>query len=467
MAHFGTKSAPWREIEMKTLYWIALFSLSILPNASFAANCSSPTKAEGTLIYNSDRHILQYCNGTSWVAVKPTGSFYSPTVLTLDDLSDAATKYSSQYNVFIGSGAGVSTTTGLQCTAAGYQALQANNTGSDNSAIGYRALYSNQTGNQNTAIGSEALYSNVSGSDNTAAGYQALYSQTGSQATAVGYQALKNNTANGSTAMGYQAAFSNTTGAGNTAFGYQALYSNTTGNYNSAAGYQALRSLTTGSRNTAFGAQALFSSTADNDNTAIGYQALYTLNGGSANTAIGTEAGYNLTTGSNNTLIGYRAGYNLTTGSSNIIIGSGVNAPTASTSNHLNIGNLIYGDLSNKYVTIGASNPVSRFIVAPPATQTIAGGNTIAADACGTIKRITAAGAVTTSTTNTFTSSTASYNGCCMDVINVGSNAITLDFNASFKSNGGVDQVLGQYDAVRVCSNGSNWYQVSAMAVNQ
>ena len=90
---------------------------------------------------------------------------------------------------------------------------------------------------------------------------------------------------------------------------------------------------------------------------------------------------------------------------------------------------------------------------------------TSTADACGTVKQITSIGNVTT---NTFTSPTASYAGCCMDIVNVDTaDTITLDANAKFKTIGGANQALGPDDTVRVCSNGTNWYQVGAEAGNQ
>ncbi len=119
-------------------------------------------------------------------------------------------------------------------------------------------------------------------------------------------------------------------------------------------------------------------------------------------------------------------------------------------------------------VGIGVSAPPSKFVVAPPASAVVSDAGTITADACGTIKQITSVGNVTTNTTDTFTSSTASYAGCCMDVINVDTaDTITLDANAKFKTIGGTDQALGPDDTVRVCSNGTNWYQVGAVSGNQ
>lgn len=84
---------------------------------------------------------------------------------------------------------------------------------------------------------------------------------------------------------------------------------------------------------------------------------------------------------------------------------------------------------------IGGSGAVSAgpLIANPPATETIAAAAVITADACG----VDTAG------------------------------TITLDANAKFKVPLGVDIALGPDDAVRVCSNGTNWYQISAASTNQ
>lgn len=107
-----------------------------------------------------------------------------------------------------------------------------------------------------------------------------------------------------------------------------------------------------------------------------------------------------------------------------------------------------------------------NFLRVPPAAQTIAAGNTITDDACGGLKQITAAGAVTTSTTDTFTAPSAGNTGCCMDVCNVGAENITLDNNANFKSIGGADIVMTANDCTRVCSNGTAWYSVGSLVAN-
>lgn len=104
----------------------------------------------------------------------------------------------------------------------------------------------------------------------------------------------------------------------------------------------------------------------------------------------------------------------------------------------------------------------------PVAVQTIAAGGTIAANACGTIKRISSAGVVTTDTVNTFTAPAAANAGCTMYVINVGANNITLDANANFVSPGGADVVMTPNDAILVGSTGAGgaWYALSALVAN-
>jgi hypothetical protein len=104
----------------------------------------------------------------------------------------------------------------------------------------------------------------------------------------------------------------------------------------------------------------------------------------------------------------------------------------------------------------------SRLISVPyPATQTITGGATVAADACGGVKRISAASSVTSSTTYTFASTaTASNLPCVMDVVNVGVGNITLDNNAGFMTMLNQDIVLKSTRTVQVIGlAGVGWTQ--------
>lgn len=119
-------------------------------------------------------------------------------------------------------------------------------------------------------------------------------------------------------------------------------------------------------------------------------------------------------------------------------------------------------------VGIGNTDPAANFVVDFPTAQTIAAGNTVAADACGSIKIISSAGAVTTDTTNTFTAPAASNKGCLMHVCNGGANNITLDNNANFKSPAGADVVMTPDDCIVVGSTGASgvWYAMTALVAN-
>ncbi len=117
-------------------------------------------------------------------------------------------------------------------------------------------------------------------------------------------------------------------------------------------------------------------------------------------------------------------------------------------------------------LTVAGKVLAAQALLTPPAAQTIAAGNTITADGCGTVKRVTAAGAVTTSTTDTFTTPSSSLAGCYMIIINTGANNITLDNNGNFVSAGALDVVVGANDAHAVICDGSKWYSVSALLAN-
>jgi hypothetical protein len=214
------------------------------------------------------------------------------------------------------------------------------------------------------AVGESALTAqSATNSYNTAVGNGALALTTGGSNTAVGTSALQMTTTGGSnTAVGVGALQNNSTGSANVALGRWALLNNT-GSLNVAVGNSAAQNKAAGNTNTALGALALYGNTATaswltgSGNTAIGYTSLYNVQTSSTkNTALGTGALSSLTTGSNNIGIGADvASTTLTTGSNNILIGtsSAVDTPSASTSNWLNIGNTIYGNLSTHQVGIG------------------------------------------------------------------------------------------------------------------
>ncbi|GAX62658.1 phosphotransferase system cellobiose-specific component IIC [Candidatus Scalindua japonica] len=202
------------------------------------------------------------------------------------------------------------------------------------------------TNNNNTALGTGTLNQNTSGSGNTATGFHALNQNiTGFQNTATGFMALRYNT----------------TGVQNAANGDLALTSNTTGSNNTANGTLASGNNTEGLNNTAIGSAALNYNQIGNNNVSLGYQAGLGVNGNSQ---------------SNNIFLGYRAADNVTTGSNNIVLGYDIDLTTPTSSNTLNIGNLIFGTgidgtgttLSSGNVGIGTTSPTDKLTVKGLAT---------------------------------------------------------------------------------------------------
>ncbi|MBF0244504.1 MAG: tail fiber domain-containing protein [Planctomycetes bacterium] len=290
------------------------------------------------------------------------------TALGIDTFGDGGLSPEGVFNTAIGSRALKANTSGNQNTAIGYDALVSNTSGYNNTALGANALRSNTTGSENTAAGCDALQANTSGSFNVAVGDNALFNSVlSSYNTAVGFSALYSyNSAGGNnTAMGYCSLYSLTSGIQNTAVGSQSAFSATTADNLPALGYRALRDNSSGRCNTAVGANAMEHSQTGSYNSVVGCLAGMGVSGISFenNAILGYKAGYALTNGDNNVLLGALAGNTLTEGDNNIIIGYDQNTPSPTTDAHLNIGGLIYGDLSTGNIGIGVLSPTARLQV--------------------------------------------------------------------------------------------------------
>jgi hypothetical protein len=124
-------------------------------------------------------------------------------------------------NLFVGSGAGNSNTTGYYNSFVGVNAGISNTTGQLNSFVGVNAGFNNTTGFYNSFFGMYAGRDNVSGYYNSFVGVNAGLSNT------EGYF---------NSFVGVSTGFNNTTGFHNSFFGFQAGYSNVTGNNNTIIG---------------------------------------------------------------------------------------------------------------------------------------------------------------------------------------------------------------------------------------
>jgi hypothetical protein len=220
----------------------------------------------------------------------------------------------------------------------------------------------------------------VTSSSSVSAAYYQISGSTvlavGTGSLDVGIDAGRLSTGNNNSFVGYQAGYSNTTGGYNSFVGSYAGLNNT-GDYNSFVGNRAGYANSSGSSNSFLGNRAGHSNTTGSFNSILGSYAGYTTQTGSANTVLGYSAGYGsasgsfssstiigymagngLTTGGDNIFLGWRAGYIVTSGTGNIVMGydQDVSAPTAN--NELNIGGLLYGDLSAK--TIGISTRIPQ-----------------------------------------------------------------------------------------------------------
>ncbi|MBP6357776.1 MAG: hypothetical protein KA311_00355 [Sediminibacterium sp.] len=178
---------------------------------------------------------------------------------------------------------------------------------------------------------------------NTSYGVNSLpLTSTGGYATAIGHGALSGGTTgNFNIAIGYNAGTKLSSSASNIAIGRGTLGENGAGH--------------TGNENVAIGEKSMFSTTTATRNAGYGWFAGYNLTTGNNNTFLGPSSGGLTTTGSNNISVGYESTTG-TTGSKNLVVGYQGNVPTATASNQLNLGNVLWGvDCSGTGTTAAGS----------------------------------------------------------------------------------------------------------------
>lgn len=316
------------------------------------ANIASPTFT-GTvttpnLVVNNDATINGLTIG------KGTGNVSSNTVFGYQ--AGSGTPTYSDSNVFIGYQAGLLNTGGRENVFIGYQAGRNYTNAGDpienglNVFIGSLSGLNTTTGISNTFVGQKSGVNNTTGSYNNFIGVHAAHSFTSGDHNIVFGKSFDNGTASG-----------------------------ITGDFNVIVGDGVGGVSGAKSRNSIFGYGSGGAMTASVSNSMFGYRNGVTLSTGSNNTLLGYQSGYNITTGSNNINIGSNvtvANSNITTGSNNIIIGNDVQAASATASNQLNIGNLIFGTGlfgSGTTITgnigIGTASPNSVLEISNPSAE--------------------------------------------------------------------------------------------------
>lgn len=190
-------------------------------------------------------------------------------------------------NVFIGSYAGWSNSTGSDNTFIGAASGFKNTLGFNNTFLGHRTGSSNTNGNRNTFLGTDAGESNVSGDENTFVGNGA------GKLTETGFQ---------NTFVGNEAGYDNVSGFYNTAVGDSAMIDNSVGSYNTMVGHASGAATEWTSSNTFVGDNSGWDNNRTNSNN--GFNA-------HANTYLGARSGQTNRDGAYNVVIGENADFEI------------------------------------------------------------------------------------------------------------------------------------------------------------
>lgn len=214
----------------------------------------------------------------------------------------------ASYNTFFGALCGDANTSATGNSFFGSAAGGANNTGASNSFFGRLAGTANTTGGANCFFGLSSGAANLIGNNNAFFGTQTGLVNTG------GYNCF---------------------------FGSDSGLANTSATQNCFFGFNSGKTNITGISNCFFGSQCGRLSTA-NYNSFFGRSAGEVVSTGANNCFFGHNAGVLNTTGNNNSFFGRTAGDNLTSGNLNIVIGANIDAPVATGSGQMTLGNLIF-----------------------------------------------------------------------------------------------------------------------------
>jgi hypothetical protein len=297
---FGMSTGGWNHTETSEILWDDT-------NKRLGIGVAAPDKkmelrdtaTQLQLSYDESNFATMFCNSSGHFEIRLNGALFlhqKPGV-------------GSAKNTFLGINTGDAIVSSYSTTLIGHDAGKSLTTSPQNTLIGEESGYVLQTGGGfNTFFGAKSGRNGVSTAACTFIGAHCGYNAGASQNVFVGDYT-----------------------------GYSVSYSQ-----NVYIGSSAGRSATLALRNVASGFETGYYD-AGGDNTKLGYRA-----------GKGTAINANW----RNVFVGSNTGTSVTIGSDNIIVGYNIDLPTPTTSNYLNIGNLITGDLSGKTATItGTANP--------------------------------------------------------------------------------------------------------------
>lgn len=124
--------------------FLLLFAVLLLAASPARAGCTNPVRGEGSIVYNSDYHTPQFCNGTTWMSMSGGGPGSGPMTLISTQTASASaslkfTNLPTSYNTLflscegllmssssaklyyrVGEGAGPTWETGANYSISGY-----------------------------------------------------------------------------------------------------------------------------------------------------------------------------------------------------------------------------------------------------------------------------------------------------------------------------------------------------------
>ena len=264
-------------------------------------------------------------------------------------LSGNAVNTATQYNL---GGARVLAIPGIGDLFVGTAAGTSNTTGTHNSFFGITAGFGNTSGGNNSFFGSGAGDSNATGSGNSFFGRSAGGANTASNNSFFGASAGAANTSGIENAFfGFSAGLNNIASCCNSFFGFMAGAANGAGFQNSFFGRRAGESNTSGNRNSFFGSSAGAANTTANENSFFGHSAGLANTSGDGNSFFGYLAGGANTTAEGNAFFGHSAGAVNTVGFGNSFFGR-----SAGAANTGGDRNSFFGRAAGEANTLGNEN---------------------------------------------------------------------------------------------------------------